>query len=61
MDNSKTLSYYQPLEGWYRNTCPSCGYCHYCGRGGHFTTPYYPTYPWQPQITWSTANTNASL
>ncbi len=35
--------------GWYGqplNTCPSCGYCPHCGRGGHQTQPYYPSYPY---------------
>ena len=30
-------------------TCPSCGYCPHCGRGGQ---QFYPTWP-GPSITWS--------
>ena len=24
------------------DTCPHCGYCKHCGRGGSFTRPWYP-------------------
>jgi hypothetical protein len=27
------------------NTCPNCGYCPHCGRGGHQFQPYQQ--PWQ--------------
>ena len=34
------------------NTCPSCGYCQHCGRGGYVGPtiyPHYPQpYPWYP-------------
>jgi hypothetical protein len=34
--------------------CPRCGYCPHCGRGGQWTYPYYPNYPYpyygQPYI-----------
>ena len=33
----------QPKE---EESCPNCGYCKHCGRGGgYWTQPYYP-YPW---------------
>lgn len=33
------------------DSCPNCGYCRHCGRGGYNTQPYpyyrpWPTYPW---------------
>lgn len=46
-------------------TCPNCGYCKHCGRGGYITAPWvsprypiYPTYlppPWT-YPTWTTAD-----
>lgn len=41
-------------------TCPNCGYCRHCGRGGGGTihpAPYYPhpypyTNPWYGQPVW---------
>lgn len=47
------LSYGYGLGG---STCPSCGYCRHCGRGGH----YYPPSPW---ITYggSTGTTTTTL
>ena len=29
----------------YGNTCPCCGYCRHCGRGGKYSYPYYNDYP----------------
>jgi hypothetical protein len=26
--------------------CPSCGHCPTCGRGGYYTQPYWPSYPY---------------
>jgi hypothetical protein len=42
-------------------SCPNCGYCKHCGRGGHWyaPTPYYPslptypTYPVWPMPSWT--------
>lgn len=38
------------------NVCPACGYCPSCGRGGHYTAPYYPpyqpNYPYMPVWPW---------
>lgn len=28
-------------------TCPNCGYCKHCGRGGHQVYPMYPSPWWQ--------------
>jgi len=46
-----------------QETCPKCGYCPHCGRGGQQFVPY-PVYPWgtwpgqrwpsYPYVTWST-------
>lgn len=45
-------------------TCPNCGYCKHCGRGGryyfHHTTPYSPPntpyYQTWDNISWTTTN-----
>lgn len=29
-------------------SCPNCGYCPHCGRGGYYTNPY-PTPYWYQQ------------
>jgi hypothetical protein len=43
-----------------KSTCPSCGHCPTCGRGGYHwpwptypSIPYSPYYPSYPYITWS--------
>lgn len=46
-------------------SCPSCGYCSHCGRGGHFYgrpyyTPYYvPGTSGYPQTLTTTNSANA--
>jgi hypothetical protein len=40
------------------STCPTCGHCQECGRGGHgwyplpYPVPYYPRFWWPPVVTW---------
>lgn len=49
-------------------SCPNCGYCPHCGRGGYRTMPLYPpaypspAYPWYPGPIWiSSITSGASL
>jgi hypothetical protein len=51
-------------------TCPSCGYCKHCGRGGYQVYPQYPypyiPYPYTPNpwpnpwITWTISSSHGS-
>lgn len=41
------------------STCPNCGYCKHCGRGGHQVAPWQiqPVITWHPR--WWDTTTNA--
>lgn len=42
------------------HTCPNCGYCRHCGKGGGGNQwPYYPGwYPYTaPSVSWTTGGT----
>ena len=43
----KKLQEQANTQGSYQDffhTCPNCGYCPHCGRGGYRTYPYQPPY-----------------
>ena len=44
------------------DTCPRCGYCQHCGRGGPYwyPQPWYPQ-PWPSRPWWNTTTTNWTI
>lgn len=55
---SSTSGFIAPAPYVARDTCPNCGYCLHCGRGGYREPyyPYYPPYPYSPWITYTMTN-----
>jgi hypothetical protein len=45
MDTADSASMYYPFPSHPWGTCPSCGYCPHCGRGGYHHAPYWPSQP----------------